>query len=398
MLLEIKVPNIGIEELQVTEIRIKSGEIIENEQPLITVEGDKALIEIPSTEKGIVKEVKVTIGDKITSGDVIIIIDSIADEISTAVDTINQKFFEAENQEVINDRLIIHATPLIRRLAHKLCIDLSQIKGSGLKNRILKEDINTYVRKIMQSKDKPASVLPQVEFSKFGKTEIIKIGKINRISARNLLRNSISIPHVTQHDEADITELENFRRQQNKDLQHNDINITPLGFVIKAVTKALEIFPYFNSSISENGEELTIKKYTNIGLAVDTPNGLLVPVIYNANQKNIIELSREIKFIAHKARNGELKLAEMQGSCFTISSIGNIGGSFFTPIINAPEVAILGISKSLTKPLWNGKKFIPRIILPLSLSYDHRVIDGAAGARFITYISKIMADIRHLLM
>ncbi|WWP00488.1 MAG: 2-oxo acid dehydrogenase subunit E2 [Candidatus Dasytiphilus stammeri] len=398
MLLEIKVPNLGIEELQVTEIRIKSGDMIDNEQPLITLEGDKALIEIPSTEKGIVKEVKVALGDKITSGDVIMIIDSITNEISTTVDKINKTFFFIENKEIINDRLVIHASPLIRRLARKLCIDLSKIQGSGPKNRILKEDINTYIRKVIQSKDKPISEWPQVEFSKYGKTEILQIGRINRISARNLLRNSISIPHVTQHDEADITELEKFRQQQNEDLQHNDINITTLVFVIKAVTKALEIFPYFNSSISENGEELTIKKYINIGLAVDTPNGLLVPVIYNTNQKNLIELSREIKLIAKKARNGELKLAEMQGSCFTISNIGNIGGSFFTPIINAPEVAILGISKSLTKPFWNGKKFIPRIILPLSLSYDHRVIDGAAGARFITYISKIMADIRHLLM
>ncbi len=311
-----------------------------------------------------------------------------------------------------------HATPVIRRLAREFGVNLDKVKGSGRKGRIVKEDIQAYVKNAVQvfeevkSGKAPAGSAvangaglgllpwPKVDFSKFGETEEVELGRIQKISGANLHRNWVMIPHVTQWDKADITALEQFRKDQNALLEKTkqDVKVTPLVFIMKAVAKALEEFPRFNSSLSEDGQRLTLKKYVNIGVAVDTPNGLVVPVFKNVNKKGIIELSRELSEISKKARAGKLTASDMQGGCFTISSLGGIGGTHFTPIVNAPEVAILGVSKSEMTPVWNGKEFTPRLMLPLSLSYDHRVIDGADGARFITYINGVLSDIRRLVM
>ncbi|VFS48015.1 Dihydrolipoyllysine-residue acetyltransferase component of pyruvate dehydrogenase complex [Budvicia aquatica] len=290
-------------------------------------------------------------------------------------------------------------------------VNLAKVKGTGRKGRILKEDVQAYVKDAVKRVESGAAAStggslpgllpwPKVDFSKFGDIEEVELGRIQKISGANLHRNWVMIPHVTQFDEADITDVEAFRKQQNAEAEKKklDVKITPLVFIMKAVAKALEELPRFNSSLSEDGQKLTLKKYINIGVAVDTPNGLVVPVFRDVNKKGIIELSRELAEISKKARAGKLTASDMQGGCFTISSLGGIGGTAFTPIVNAPEVAILGVSKSSMKPVWNGKEFAPRLMLPLSLSYDHRVIDGAAGARFISYINDAMSDIRRLVM
>ncbi|CAK8744097.1 Dihydrolipoyllysine-residue acetyltransferase component of pyruvate dehydrogenase complex [Sodalis praecaptivus] len=305
----------------------------------------------------------------------------------------------------------MHATPVIRRLAREFGVNLAKVKGTGRKGRILREDIQAYVKEaVKRAEAAPAAAgggtlpgllpWPKVDFSKFGDTEEVELGRIQKISGANLHRNWVMIPHVTQFDEADITEVEAFRKQQNAEAEKKklDVKITPLVFIMKAVAKGLEELPRFNSSLSEDAQKLTLKKYINIGVAVDTPNGLVVPVFRDVNKKGIVELSRELAEISKKARAGKLTSSDMQGGCFTISSLGGIGGTAFTPIVNAPEVAILGVSKSSMKPVWNGKKFAPRLMLPLSLSYDHRVIDGADGARFISFINNVMSDIRRLVM
>ncbi|MGL4625935.1 MAG: dihydrolipoyllysine-residue acetyltransferase, partial [Plesiomonas shigelloides] len=308
-----------------------------------------------------------------------------------------------------------HATPVVRRLAREFGVNLGKVKGTGRKGRILKEDVQDYVKdalKRLESGQAASSAAmsggaglgllpwPKVDFSKFGEVEEVELGRIQKISGANLHRNWVMIPHVTQWDDADITELEAFRKQQNAELERAkaDLKITPLVFILKAVGKALEVMPRFNSSLSEDGQKLTLKKYINIGVAVDTPNGLVVPVVRDVNKKSITELSRDLMEISKKARAGKLTASDMQGGCFTISSLGGIGGTAFTPIVNAPEVAILGVSKSEMKPKWNGKEFAPRLMLPLSLSYDHRVIDGADGARFITFLNNALSDIRRLVM
>ncbi|MEG2830702.1 MAG: dihydrolipoyllysine-residue acetyltransferase, partial [Edwardsiella sp. (in: enterobacteria)] len=313
--------------------------------------------------------------------------------------------------EFTENAAYVHATPVIRRLAREFGVNLAKVKGSGRKGRILREDVQTYVKELIKrAETAPAAATggslpgllpwPKVDFSKFGEVEEVELGRIQKISGANLHRNWVMIPHVTQFDETDITEVEAFRKQQNVESEKRKlgVKITPLVFIIKAAAKALEAMPRFNSSLSEDAQRLTLKKYINIGVAVDTPNGLVVPVLRDVNKKGIIELSRDLAEISAKARAGKLTAADMQGGCFTISSLGGIGGTAFTPIVNAPEVAILGVSKSSMKPVWNGKEFAPRLMLPLALSYDHRVIDGADGARFISFINSVMSDIRRLVM
>lgn len=425
---DVEVPDIGGDEVEVTEIMVKVGDKVAAEQSLITVEGDKASMEVPAPFAGTVKEIKISTGDKVSTGSLIMVFEvegaapaasaPAAKKEEAAPAKTEQKAApapaapkaDAKNDFAENDAYV-HATPVIRRIAREFGVNLAKVKGTGRKGRILKEDVQSYVKDaVKRAETAPAAATgggmpgmlpwPKVDFSKFGEIEEVELGRIQKISGANLSRNWVVIPHVTQHDEADITEVEDFRKQQNVEAEKRklDVKITPLVFIMKAVAKALEEFPRFNSSLSEDAQKLTLKKYINIGVAVDTPNGLVVPVFKDVNKKGIIELSRELSVISKKARDGKLTASDMQGGCFTISSLGGIGGTAFTPIVNAPEVAILGVSKSSMKPVWNGKEFVPRLMLPLSLSFDHRVIDGAAGARFAAYIATIMADIRRLVM
>ncbi|MFI0488466.1 MAG: pyruvate dehydrogenase complex dihydrolipoyllysine-residue acetyltransferase [Yersinia sp. (in: enterobacteria)] len=422
----VEVPDIGGDEVEVTEVLVKVGDTVADEQSLITVEGDKAAMEVPAPFAGTVKEIKISTGDKVNTGSLIMVFE-VAGAVASAtlsaaaappvqqdapaapvkIDAAPAAKAESKGEFAENDAYV-HATPVIRRLAREFGVNLAKVKGTGRKARILREDVQAYVKDVIKrAETAPAGgglpgmlPWPKVDFSKFGEIEEVELGRIQKISGANLSRNWVMIPHVTQFDEADITEVEAFRKQQNIDAEKKkqDLKITPLVFLMKAAAKALEEFPRFNSSISEEGQKLTLKKYINIGVAVDTPNGLVVPVFRDVNKKGIVELSRELSVISKKARDGKLTASDMQGGCFTISSLGGIGGTAFTPIVNAPEVAILGVSKSSMKPVWNGKEFVPRLMLPLSLSFDHRVIDGAAGARFAAYIATIMADIRRLVM
>ncbi|WP_145553255.1 pyruvate dehydrogenase complex dihydrolipoyllysine-residue acetyltransferase [Yersinia bercovieri] len=422
----VEVPDIGDDEVEVTEVMVKVGDKVEAEQSLITVEGDKASMEVPAPFAGIVKEIKISTGDKVKTGSPIMVfeVEGAAPAATAApapqaaapvaapaaAPAAAPTAPAASKGEFTENDAYVHATPVIRRLAREFGVNLAKVKGSGRKGRILREDVQAYVKDAVKRAESAPAVSggglpgmlpwPKVDFSKFGEIEEVELGRIQKISGANLSRNWVMIPHVTQFDEADITEVEAFRKQQNIEAEkkRQDLKITPLVFLMKAAAKALEEFPRFNSSISEDGQKLTLKKYINIGVAVDTPNGLVVPVFRDVNKKGIVELSRELTVISKKARDGKLTASDMQGGCFTISSLGGIGGTAFTPIVNAPEVAILGVSKSSMKPVWNGKEFAPRLMLPLSLSFDHRVIDGAAGARFAAYIATIMADIRRLVM
>ncbi len=418
---EVNVPDIGGDEVEVTEIMVAVGDTVEEEQSLITVEGDKASMEVPAPFAGTVKEIKIAAGDKVSTGSLIMVFEVAgaapaqaaapaaaapkAEAPAAAAPAATGDF--KENDEYA------HASPVVRRLAREFGVNLSKVKGSGRKSRILKEDVQNYVKEALKRLESGAAASgkgdgaalgllpwPKVDFSKFGETEVQPLSRIKKISGANLHRNWVMIPHVTQWDNADITALEAFRKEQNAIEAKKDtgMKITPLVFIMKAAAKALEAFPAFNSSLSEDGESLILKKYVNIGIAVDTPNGLVVPVFKDVNKKGIYELSEELMAVSKKARAGKLTAADMQGGCFTISSLGGIGGTAFTPIVNAPEVGILGVSKSEMKPVWNGKEFEPRLQLPLSLSYDHRVIDGAEGARFITYLNSCLSDIRRLVL
>nr|WP_154926435.1 pyruvate dehydrogenase complex dihydrolipoyllysine-residue acetyltransferase [Pantoea agglomerans] len=426
---DVNVPDIGGDEVEVTEILVKVGDKVEAEQSLIVVEGDKASMEVPAPFAGIVKELKVATGDKVSTGSLIMVFEvegaapaapaaakqeaapapAAKSEAKAAAATAAAKA-ESKGEFAENDAYV-HATPVIRRLAREFGVDLAKVKGTGRKGRILKEDVQTYVKEaVKRAEAAPAAASggglpgmlpwPKVDFSKFGEIEEVELGRIQKISGANLSRNWVMIPHVTHFDKTDITDLEAFRKQQNAEAEKRklDVKYTPVVFIMKAVAAALEQMPRFNSSLSEDAQKLTLKKYINIGVAVDTPNGLVVPVFKDVNKKGITELSRELMAISKKARDGKLTAGDMQGGCFTISSLGGLGTTHFAPIVNAPEVAILGVSKSAMEPVWNGKEFTPRLMMPISLSFDHRVIDGADGARFITIIGNMLSDIRRLVM
>ena len=425
---EVNVPDIGGDEVEVTEVMVKVGDKIAAEQSLITVEGDKASMEVPAPFAGTVKEIKISTGDKVKTGSLIMVFEvegaapAAAPAKQEAAAPAPAPAAKAEKpaapaakaegkSDFAENDAYVHATPLIRRLAREFGVNLAKVKGTGRKGRILREDVQAYVKDaVKRAESAPAASAgggipgmlpwPKVDFSKFGEIEEVELGRIQKISGANLSRNWVMIPHVTHFDKTDITDLEAFRKQQNAEAEKRklDVKFTPVVFIMKAVAAALEQMPRFNSSLSEDGQRLTLKKYINIGVAVDTPNGLVVPVFKDVNKKSITELSRELTVISKKARDGKLTAGEMQGGCFTISSIGGLGTTHFAPIVNAPEVAILGVSKSAMEPVWNGKEFMPRLMMPISLSFDHRVIDGADGARFITIINNMLSDIRRLVM
>ncbi|HIE1232748.1 pyruvate dehydrogenase complex dihydrolipoyllysine-residue acetyltransferase [Serratia ureilytica] len=424
---DVAVPDIGGDEVEVTEVMVKVGDKVAAEQSLITVEGDKASMEVPAPFAGTVKEIKIATGDKVKTGSLIMVFEvegaapaaaaapaakaDAAPAPAPAAAKAAAPAAKAEDKgEFAENAAYVHATPVIRRLAREFGVNLAKVKGTGRKGRILREDVQAYVKDaVKRAEAAPAAAggglpgmlpWPKVDFSKFGEIEEVEMGRIQKISGANLSRNWVMIPHVTHFDKTDITDLEAFRKQQNEEAAKRklDVKFTPVVFIMKAVAAALEQMPRFNSSLSEDGQKLTLKKYINIGVAVDTPNGLVVPVFKDVNKKSITELSRELMTISKKARDGKLTAGEMQGGCFTISSLGGIGTTHFAPIVNAPEVAILGVSKSAMEPVWNGKEFMPRLMMPMSLSFDHRVIDGADGARFITIINNMLSDIRRLVM
>jgi pyruvate dehydrogenase E2 component (dihydrolipoamide acetyltransferase) len=438
--MEIKVPDIGdFKEVEVIELLVKPGDTVKAEQSLITVESDKASMEIPSSAAGIVKELKIKIGDKVAEGTLILLLEPVegasASEPATpapaaaapasmpapaspppvapapsvpAVVASSASVASAPAAEATNGQKP-HASPSIRKFARELGVDLSRVTGTGPKGRILIEDVQGFVKGVMAGGSAVAASSgsgaalgllpwPSLDFSKFGETSLEPLSRIKKISGPNLHRNWVMIPHVTQFDQADITELEEFRKSANESLAKSGVKLTMLAFVIRASVAALKKFPAFNSSLDAAGENLILKHFYNIGFAADTPNGLVVPVVKNADQKGIAQIAKEMGELSAQAREGKLKPADMQGATFTISSLGGIGGTAFTPIINAPEVAILGLSKSEIKPVWDGKAFVPRLMLPMSLSYDHRVIDGALGARFTVYLADVLADMRKTLL
>jgi len=424
---DVNVPDIGGDEVEVTEILVKVGDKVAAEQSLIVVEGDKASMEVPAPFAGTVKELKVATGDKVSTGKLIMVFEvegaapaaapAAKQEAAPAAEAAKPAAAPAPAKadakgEFAENDAYVHATPVIRRLAREFGVNLAKVKGTGRKGRILKEDVQSYVKDaVKRAEAAPAAAAsggslpgllpwPKVDFSKFGEIEEVELGRIQKISGANLSRNWVVIPHVTHFDKTDITDLEAFRKQQNAEAEKRklDVKFTPVVFIMKAVAAALEQMPRFNSSLSEDAQKLTLKKYINIGVAVDTPNGLVVPVFKDVNKKGITELSRELMAISKKARDGKLTAGDMQGGCFTISSLGGLGTTHFAPIVNAPEVAILGVSKSAMEPVWNGKEFEPRLMMPISLSFDHRVIDGADGARFITIINNTLSDIRRLVM
>ncbi|MBZ9611335.1 pyruvate dehydrogenase complex dihydrolipoyllysine-residue acetyltransferase [Rheinheimera maricola] len=432
---EVKVPDIGGDAVEVTEIMVKVGDTVSEEQSLLSVEGDKASMEVPAPFAGKVKEIKISVGDKVSTGSLIMLFETAgsADEAPSAEATAEPAKAEAKTEApaakveaapaaasagsdgFIENSAYAHASPVIRRLAREFGINLAKVNGTGRKGRVVKEDVQNYVKQLVKQVESGAVssgsgagssmgfdliAWPKVDFAKFGEVESKPLSRIQKLSGNNLHRNWVRIPHVTQFDEADISGLEDFRKEQNALAEKKKLGVkyTPLVFIMKAVAKALEEFPTFCSSLSEDGQSLILKKYVHLGIAVDTPNGLVVPVVKDVNKKGIIELSRELQEISVKAREGKLTSADMQGGCFTISSLGGIGGTAFTPIVNAPEVAILGVSKSDIKPKWNGKEFEPKLMLPLSMSYDHRVIDGALAARFTATLASYLADIRQIIM
>jgi len=431
---DVTVPDIGGDAVEVTEIMVKVGDVVKADQSLLNVEGDKAAMEVPAPFAGTVAEIKVKVGDKVSTGSLVFVFSTGAAPVTTpaasaptapvaaaapAAPSVSAApapvvAAPAASTGFVENQAYAHASPVVRRLAREFGVDLSKVTGTARKGRVQREDVQNYVKNIIaqvasgkgQVTGSGNSVgfdlipWPKVDFSKFGAVEEKPLSRIQKLSGNNLHRNWVRIPHVTQFDEADITGLEEFRKEQNTLAEKKKLGVkyTPLVFIMKAVAKALEEFPTFNSSLSEDGASLILKKYVHLGIAVDTPNGLVVPVVRDVNKKGIIELSRELQDISVKAREGKLTAADMQGGCFTISSLGGIGGTAFTPIVNAPEVAILGVSKSDIKPKWNGKEFEPRLMVPLSVSYDHRVIDGALAARFTATLASYLADIRQIIM
>ncbi|MFT4940088.1 MAG: pyruvate dehydrogenase E2 component (dihydrolipoamide acetyltransferase) [Paraglaciecola sp.] len=440
-LVEVTVPDIGGDsDVEVIEVLVAVGDSIEEEAGLITLETDKATMDVPAPQAGIVKELKIKVGDKVSEGSLVLILEvtgngatapkapeapeapeaqaaaapKAKDEPAPAAQQTSPRPPPVPHHPSAGERGksdIVHASPSVRRIAREFGVDLPLVKGTGPKDRVLKEDVQSFVKyELSRPKMTTGSSVgtgglqvlapPKVDFSKFGEVEEIPLTRIQKISGPNLHRNWVTIPHVTQFEEADITNLEAFRKEQNAlaEKKKLGVKITPLVFMMKAVADALRIYPVFNSSLSASGESLIQKKYFHIGIAVETAGGLVVPVVRDVDKKGIYELSRELMEISIKARDGKLKATDMQGSCFTISSLGGIGGTAFTPIVNAPDVAILGVSKSEMKPKWNGNDFEPRLMLPLSLSYDHRVIDGAVAARFAVHLGSVLGDIRQMLL
>ena len=435
-LVEVKVPDIGdFKDVPVIEVLIGPGDRVQQEDSLITLESDKATMEVPSPASGVVKEVKVKVGDKVSRGVAVVVLEAAdgagakdkapAPEKPKAKDAPKPAATPAAERtepprpaspsvavpraDAASEQTgagIAHASPAVRRLAREFGVDLSRVKGTGPKERILKEDVQGYVKDELARPRGMASgglglnlpPLPTVDFAKFGPIESRPLSRIRKLSGANLHRNWISIPHITQHDDADITELEAFRKGQAEEAKKSGIKFTMLGFLMKASVVALKQHPEFNASLASDGESLMVKHYYHIGIAVDTPNGLVVPVIRDVDKKGLLELARELGDVSTRMRAGKISPADLQGGCFSISSLGGIGGTHFTPIINAPEVAILGVGKAVMKPVWQGKDFSPRLMLPLSLSYDHRVIDGAQGARFISYLASVLSDIRRLVL
>ena len=440
--IEVTVPDIGdANDVEIIEVLVAVGDMVEPEDGLITLETDKATMDVPAPEAGKVVSLAVKLGDKVSQGSLVLTLEvagaasapaasapaaetapapaaSHAPAAAQVASEPEQKAPPVPHHPSAGSNVSsgkVHASPSVRRLAREFGVDLTQVQGSGRKNRVQKEDVQSFVKyELSRPKMNPGSsagsgstggglqvlAQPNVDFSKFGEVEEVPLTRIQKLSGPNLHRNWVTIPHVTQFDEADITDLESFRKEQNTIAEKRKlgVKITPLVFMMKAVADALKEFPAFNSSLSASGESLVMKKYYHIGIAVDTPGGLVVPVVRDVDKKGIMEISRELMEISVKARDGKLKATDMQGSCFTISSLGGIGGTAFTPIVNAPDVAILGVSKSEMKPKWNGKDFDPRLMLPLSLSYDHRVIDGALAARFTVHVSGALSDLRRILL
>ncbi|MFZ5842612.1 MAG: dihydrolipoyllysine-residue acetyltransferase [Pseudomonadota bacterium] len=430
----VSVPDIGdAKNVDVIEIAIKVGDTVKKDDTLIVVEGEKATMDVPSPVSGVVESIALKVGDKVSQGSVIGVIKvaggasaplaaapAAAASTSVAAPATAPSVVTAAMPTAGADRgapvpdypyerkaageKIVHASPAIRRFARELGVDLTKVNASGPKGRVLKEDIQSFV-KFELNRPKPVASsgagmpeLPTIDFSKWGEVETKQLTRIQKVSSVNLHRNWLTIPHVTQHDDADVTEMEAFRQSLKDEAEKRGIKLTPLVFVMKAVVNTLQAFPSFNASLAPDGETLVLKKYWHIGVAVDTPDGLVVPVVRDVDKKSIFQLSEELAEISKKARDKKLGADAMQGSTFTISSLGGIGGTYFTPIVAWPNVAILGLSKSSMKPVWDGKQFVPRLMLPMSLSYDHRVIDGAVGARFITHLAKNLTDIRRLLL
>jgi len=419
--IEVAVPDVGdVHDIDVIEVLIQVGDVVTKEQTLAVLETDKASMDLPSTEGGVVKEVLVKVGDKVNEGDLIIRLETQAQ--TTAAPTTKTVAPVASAAPVADVKKSVpvsapvpvantsgksaHATPGVRLFARELGVDISLItQGGGRKGRILKDDVKNFVKQVMASSAASGSVqggagippIPAVDFSKFGVVQEQKLSRIKRLTGKNLSRVWLNLPLVTYHDEADITEMEAFRKALNSD-KSADIKVTGLIFIVKALVAAMQQFPTVNSSLSPDGESLILKKYFNVGIAVDTPNGLVVPVLKDVDKKGIAELTNDLNSLSQKARDGKLLPADMSGGCITISSLGGIGGKSFTPIVNAPEVAILGVTRSKMKPVWNGSEFEPKLMLPLDLTYDHRVIDGAEGARFMATLIKYLSDIRRLLL
>jgi pyruvate dehydrogenase E2 component (dihydrolipoamide acetyltransferase) len=430
---DVLVPDIGdFKDVEVIEILVKPGDTVAKEQSLVSLESDKATMEIPSPEAGVVKELKVKVGDKVSEGSVLLAMEAVG-AVPVAVEKAVDTSFPPQKEipkipSVVTHvepappepkdavQSLPHASPSIRRFARELGVELSRVQGSGPKGRIVKEDVQSFVKGALSGRPAPATVpagkgggldvlpWPDVDFGKFGPVELKARSRIKKLSAANLHRNWVMIPHVTQFDEADITELEAFRKSNTAETEKQGFKLTMLAFLIKASVTALRQFPDFNASLDKTGENLVLKKYFHIGVAVDTPEGLMVPVVRDADRKGVFDLARELAEISKLARDKKLKAGDMQGGTFSISSLGGIGGTAFTPIINAPEVAILGVSRSAFRPIYSGKNekgndiFSARLMLPLSLSYDHRVIDGALAARFTAYLANVLSDIRRTLL
>ena len=441
--IEVKVPDIGdFKDVPVIEVFVKPGDAVKPEDSLITLESDKATMDVPSPATGVVKEVRVKVGDKVSEGSLVLTLEPpltpplikggmeggvaakpAAREPAPVPQQAPQPALRtaapapqlaplrpaaAPAAPIVVDEASFaqaHASPSVRRFARELGVDLPRVKGTGPKDRVTKDDVQNYVKGELARPRAPGGgtglnllPLPQVDFARFGPVTTQPLSRIRKLSGANLHRNWVTIPHVTQHDEADITELEEFRKIQTEEAKKQGIRFTILCFLLKAVVVALKQHPEFNASLSADGESLVLKQYFHIGVAVDTPSGLVVPVIRDVDKKGLMELAKELGEVSARMRSGKILPADLQGGCFSISSLGGLGGSHFTPIINAPEVAILGVGRSASRPVWNGKEFTPRMMLPLSVSYDHRVIDGAQGARFISFLSSVLSDIRRLVL